>query len=64
MSETVLHDLRWSVSSYCTSNNCIEVADSGSTIMVRDSKNPETALHYSVEEWRDFLEGVKNGDFA
>ncbi|MEV6638250.1 DUF397 domain-containing protein [Actinoplanes sp. NPDC051470] len=64
MTGTVQEDLDWSVSSYCTSGNCVQVAVvDGGTVAMRDSKNPGTVLLYSLEEWRDFLDGVDNGDF-
>lgn len=53
------------VSSFCSSGGCVEVAflhDGG--VAIRDSKSPEqAALVYSVAEWRDFVAGIKNGEF-
>lgn len=43
---------------------CVEVAKKGDFIGVRDSKNPSgPVLAYTKEEWRVFIEGVKNGEF-
>lgn len=54
----------WITSSYCASNSCVEVSFSENTVAVRDSKDREqSALVYSLDEWRDFLAGVRNGEF-
>ena len=52
-------------SSFCTSGGCVEVAVlGGGQIAVRDSKDPSRPAHiYSSAEWRDFVAGVKNGEF-
>jgi hypothetical protein len=51
-------------SSFCTTNGCVEVAIRPDSIMVRDSKSASLpALSYSPKEWRDFVAGVKNGEF-
>jgi hypothetical protein len=40
------------------------VAASGSLRLIADSKAPEgPALSYTVEEFRAFIAGAKNGDF-
>jgi hypothetical protein len=52
-------------SSFCTSGACVEVAALPSgQVAVRDSKNlGHPALFYSAAEWREFVAGVKAGEF-
>ena len=56
--------LTWRRASRCASNGCVEIAFSGDSIVVRDSKRPDSpVLTYSSEEWASFIDGVKNGEF-
>lgn len=42
--------------------SCVEVADLGSTIAIRDSKNPDgPKLFVSRDQWRSLLDSVKTG---
>lgn len=42
---------------------CVEVKR-GSTIKVRDSKNPNgDTLSFTADEWAAFIAGVKDGEF-
>lgn len=57
--------LRWRKSARSTANssNCVEIADAGQVIKVRDSKNP-TGPHFafSRREITDFAARIKRGD--
>ena len=54
----------WRTARTCDSGACVQVAASGAMILVADSKTPDgPALSYSVAEFREFINGVKNGDF-
>lgn len=54
--------MRWIRSSRCESGNCVEVARDGSTVLVRDSKNPDApALPFSERQWMGFLSNVRSG---
>ncbi|MER5650974.1 DUF397 domain-containing protein [Streptosporangium sp. NPDC002524] len=46
-------------------NDCVEVATNlPGLVAVRDSKDPSgPALTFTPEVWRDFLAGVRDGDF-
>ncbi len=56
--------LQWRRSSRCASSSCVEVAQEGDLVMVRDSKNLETApLKFTQKEWHAFLSGARNGEF-
>jgi len=55
---------QWVRSRFCESGACVEVAVSGETIMVRDSKNvDQPVLRFTRAEWTAFLDGVAAGDF-
>jgi hypothetical protein len=59
-------DSHWTKSSLSFSNgNCVEVANlPGPTIGVRDSKDTSgPVLHFTSDEWKAFLGGVRNGEF-
>lgn len=46
-----------------TAGQCVEWADLGEAVAVRDSKNPEgPALIFTRGEWSAFLEGAKDGE--
>ena len=43
---------------------CVEVANVGTMIAIRDSKDPEgPVLRYTAAEWHAFLDGAKRGEF-
>jgi Domain of unknown function (DUF397) len=52
---------QWKKSSYSgNSGNCVEVADLGGAVAVRDSKDPEgPVLVCSRGEWTNFLTRIK-----
>ena len=51
-------------SSFCNCNGCVEVGSMAGSILVRDTKSPNSSPQvYSVSEWQQFLDGVKNGEF-
>lgn len=43
---------------------CVEVADLGAEVAMRDSKDPDgPALLFTTHEWDCFLDGVQKGEF-
>ena len=57
-------NLPWRTALSCNGGTCIKVAAIGQMILVGDSKSPDgPILTYTPAEWRDFVSGVKNGDF-
>ncbi len=59
-----LETANWLKSSLCASNACVEVAAIGSTLVIRDSKNPSGGtLVFTKEEWKAFTGGVSQGEF-
>lgn len=56
----------WVKSSLSFANgNCVEVKfDGDGSVLVRNSRDPGgPSLRYTAAEWRDFLGGVRNGEF-
>jgi predicted secreted Zn-dependent protease len=55
-----MHELAWRKSTYSAeSGNCVEVAATSPTHLVRDSKNPTApALAIPTPHWRQFILGV------
>jgi Domain of unknown function (DUF397) len=54
----------WHKSSHSSHNGCVEVANGGDLIAVRDSKDPSgPMLLFTPLEWRAFLKGVRDGEF-
>ncbi|MCO8273363.1 DUF397 domain-containing protein [Actinoplanes sp. TRM 88003] len=57
-------ELEWRKTKRCTSGNCVEVALTGSHVLVRNSTSPDDVLSFTVEEWEAFVGGVKEGEFS
>lgn len=57
--------VRWNKSSRSAANgNCVETAEIGGRIAVRDSKDPEgPRLSLSPDSWRGFVADVRDGFF-
>lgn len=54
----------WRSASVCGGGTCVEVATDVDTVRVRDSKDPQrTPMEFTHDEWRDFLVGVRLGEF-
>lgn len=57
-------DLDWRVSRTCEGGACIQIARRGESVLIRNSNQPEGPVGvFTTDEWRDFLIGVKGGDF-
>ncbi|WP_305786632.1 DUF397 domain-containing protein [Symbioplanes lichenis] len=55
---------KWRTAKACAAQNCVQVAFIDGGIALRDSKNPDGGiLRYSLREWRDFVAGVREGEF-
>lgn len=64
MTSPDLSDAVWKKSSRSSANGqCVEWADLGGAVAVRDSKHPTgPALIFTPDEWRAFVGGVKDGE--
>jgi hypothetical protein len=47
----------------CGDGACVEVSI-GDRILVRNSTRPEVVVAFTAEEWRVFLSGIREGEFA
>jgi Domain of unknown function (DUF397) len=57
-------DLTWHVSRTCDAGACIKVARQGESILIGNTNSPEGPFgEFTADEWRNFLDGVKLGDF-
>lgn len=46
----------------CESAHCVEVAKTGTDVLIRDSKDPlGPVLRFTREEWENFTDAVKDG---
>ncbi|WP_284043699.1 DUF397 domain-containing protein [Actinoplanes sp. M2I2] len=56
-------DLEWRRSSVCASNMCVEVARTGNTFLIRDSKDyRKPPLAFDAAEWAVFVTAIKEGN--
>ncbi|MFF6811859.1 DUF397 domain-containing protein [Streptomyces sp. NPDC012403] len=56
--EPAVGDLHWFKSSYSAGDggDCVEVADAGTAVLIRDSKRPDTAiLDVPSAQWTAFV---------
>lgn len=47
----------------CANSECAEVAALAGEVAMRSSQSPDVVLTFTKAEWREFLRGVKAGDF-
>ena len=56
--------MEFRISSFCDFGNCVEVGQlPGGAVAVRDTKDRESSLVFTPDEWTAFVAGVKNGEF-
>ncbi|CAL9554391.1 hypothetical protein SUDANB15_04477 [Streptomyces sp. enrichment culture] len=56
--EPAADELSWFKSSYSSGSggDCVEIADAGTAVLIRDSKQPEAALlSVPTEQWTAFV---------
>ena len=57
-------DLTWRVSRTCDGGACIMVARRGDSIIFGNTSQPDGPVYaYTQAEWKEFIAGVKLGDF-
>ncbi|WP_431874282.1 DUF397 domain-containing protein [Micromonospora marina] len=66
MTSVDLSRARWKKSTRSSGNGqCVEVANLGNAVALRDSKDPTgPALLFRREGWTSFLAGTKQGQFT
>lgn len=56
--------LSWRVSRSCDGGACVQVARDGELVVFGNAAEPDgPVLTYTKAEWKEFLAGVKLGDF-
>lgn len=58
--------IEFRTSSFCNLGDCVEVGRAADgAVVVRDTKDllRTTSLEFTPQEWRDFVAGVKAGEF-
>jgi hypothetical protein len=53
----------FTISSYCSHGDCIEVGITPDGVVVRDTRDRARGLVFDHEDWRAFVLGVKGGEF-
>ena len=62
MTEAVDDAKNWRRSTYCANTGCVEVAEDGDRILMRDSKNPsQPHLGFDRADWREFIDQIRSG---
>lgn len=57
-------DLDWHVSRTCESGACVKVARRGEFVLIGNTNSPDGPFsEFTADEWRQFLAGVRLGDF-
>ena len=57
-------DLMWiKAPQSVAANACVELAPDGELIALRNSRDPDNVLHFTVAEIRAFLAGARDGAF-
>ena len=52
------------ISSACAGNGCVSVQMTGDHVLVTNTERPMSpVLAFTREEWADFVQGVKQGEF-
>jgi predicted secreted Zn-dependent protease len=57
-------DIEWLVSRTCEGGACVGVARRGEYVLIGNTSNHEGPVgEFTIDEWQQFLAGVKLGDF-
>jgi hypothetical protein len=61
---TDLDHLEWRKSTMSAASDCVEVAFTQQSVLVRHSQRPDgQTLTFTLAEWKAFLSGVRNREF-
>jgi len=62
--DSASEEISWRVSSRCDSGQCVGVARRGDSILITNTSGPQSPVsEFSIDEWRQFVAGVRLGDF-
>jgi hypothetical protein len=65
MNETRRPGERWTRSTRCAINDCVEVMQTETgEVLLRNSRRPGAFLRFTREEWAGFVDGVERGDLV
>jgi hypothetical protein len=54
----------WRISQTCDSGACVGVARDGEHVLIGNTNDPHGPVgQFTADEWRQFLAGIKLGDF-
>ena len=57
-------DLKWHMSRTCDGGACVKVARDGDSVLFGTTSQPDgPVIAYTRAEWKEFIAGVKLGDF-
>jgi Domain of unknown function (DUF397) len=63
-SEVPAENLDWRVARHCDGGACVRVARRGDSVLISNTNSLEGPVNeFTMDEWRQFLIGVKLGDF-
>lgn len=64
MADSERADLVWRKSTASGGGNCVQVAFTDDSVLVRNSQMPSgPMLSFSTSEWDAFLDGARDGEF-
>jgi hypothetical protein len=53
----------WKTSTKCESGQCVEVAITTDSIKIRNSNDHSVVASFTIDEWKAFVLGAKDGEF-
>jgi hypothetical protein len=53
----------WRKSSECGNGECVEVAVSNDSVLIRNSQQPDKVVTFTAVEWTVFARGMRLGEF-
>jgi hypothetical protein len=57
-------NISWRISRTCDGGVCVGVARRGERVLIGNANDPDAPVNeFTVDEWRQFLAGIKLGDF-
>jgi hypothetical protein len=56
-------EVAWRKSAECGNGECVEVAASNDSVLIRNSQQPDKVLAFTAAEWAVFARGMRLGEF-